>query len=199
MAISFTSEAFNEAGYDAALQSQSTDDLRVLVSFDIGGVFYRFVVDNRDLLANGLTYTSNAFLSFPNGFSSTAGNQADVFKIVFDIGDLQTASGDNNLINDLTQQNLRGANVQVLMAFIEHGEAIAARLKFVGMIEKAPVNYENLTVAIDVLSYDRIARNNVPLLSLPVSHEDRFGVDDKSLEPMAALSSKEILWNGFKP
>ena len=92
--------------------------------------------------------------------------------------------------------NLRGAPVQVLLAFMQSGEAIAARLKFAGRVERAPIDYRSQTMSINVLSYSRLARDNIPVISVPVSRSDRFGVDDKSLDAAAGISARELVWNG---
>ena len=197
MSFNIVREDFNVDEFDASLMDMcKPDDLRALVSIDIGGEFYRFVVDSRDLVSNGRNYLANLFLSFPQGLTRTAGGQADSISMVFNIGDVMTASGHTGIMTDLTQVNLRGSPVQFLLAFIEGGQATSARLKFAGRIERAPLNYQSRTMRIDVLSYVRIARDNIAILSLPVSHRDRFGVDDKSLDAGAGISSTTIVWNG---
>ena len=197
MPFNFVREDFNVAGFDAALMDITrADDLRALVSIDISGEFYRFVVDSRDLIANGRTYLANPFLNFPQGLTRSAGGQADRISMVFDIGEVMNASGHTGMMTDLTQVNLRGSPVQFLLAFLDGGAAFAAKLKFAGRIERAPLNYQEQTMRIDILSYVRLARDNVPLLSLPVSHRDRFNPADKSLDAAAGLSTRELIWNG---
>ena len=196
MAFTFQREDFNTAAYDAALQDEAVlDNFRALVSIFVDGVYYRYIVSSRDLEVNGNMHQSNPFLSFSGGISRAAGSAADRISMSFDAGGLSEASGHTNIVENLTQAQLRGAPVQLLVAYIVDGVAIGSKLKFAGRIEKAPLDYQTQIMKFDVISYLRIAKDSIPLTSTPVSHTDRFGLADTSLNSTVASSITTVIWN----